>query len=586
MRRTLPALLALLLPACIVVVGNHGVDWEFESDDEGGSCCAEIDGARLLEHIRVLASDEFEGRAPATPGEEKTVEYLVRQLRDSGLEPGNPDGTFVQDVPLVGMTARASGSMRAAGKAIDLHFGEDAVGLTRRFVPSVDVADSEVVFVGYGVVAPEYGWDDVKGADLRGKTIVLLVNDPPVADPSDPAQLDPEVFQGRAMTYYGRWTYKYEFAARVGAAAVLVVHQTGPAGYPWAVVQGSWGRENFEIEAEDGNAGRAAVEGWITEAKARELFTACGKDFDELQRAATTREFHPVALGATANFRVENALRRVASRNVVAKVTGSDPARRDEVVVYSAHWDHLGKAEGEGDTISNGAVDNASGCAGLLEIARSFAATRSQRLVADDGGRRAVLVIDDEPPARTVVFLFVTAEEKGLLGSRWYASHPLYPVEKTLANINMDSLNLWGRTSDVICVGYGQSTLDEVLVRCAGEQGRSVVPDAQPEKGYYYRSDHFEFAKVGVPALYADGGVSMIGRPPGWGQAKADEYVANDYHKPSDEVKPDWDLSGAVVDMELLYRVGREIADGDTWPAWKPSSEFRAVREASLAGAR
>lgn len=568
MRRAVPALLALLLPACIIVVGRDDGHWDFAVD--AGPPCAEIDGSRILDHIRVLASDEFEGRAPATPGEEKTVDYLVRQLQAFGLEPGNPDGTYTQAVPLVGMRARASGSFHvglAGEQEIPLHFGVDAVGLTRRFVPKVDVAGSEIVFVGYGVVAPEYGWDDTKGVDLSGKTIVMLVNDPPVPDPADPTQLDPSMFQGRAMTYYGRWTYKYEFAAQVGAAAALVVHQTGPAGYPWTVVQGSWGSENFEIDAPDGNAGRAAVEGWITLDKARELFAACGQDFEALEKAAATRDFRPVPLGATASFQVENEIRRVASRNVVAKLTGSDPDRSDELVVYSAHWDHLGRIDKEGDSICNGAVDNASGSAGLLEIARSFR-------------------LQDEAPPRSVLFLWVTAEEKGLLGSRWYAAHPLYPLEKTLANVNMDSLNLWGRTSDIVCVGYGQSTLDDVLVRLAAEQGRTVVPDAEPEKGFYYRSDHFEFAKVGVPALYADGGISLIGRPPGWGLAKSAEYTANDYHKPSDEVRPEWDLSGAARDMQLLFRVGLEIAQADEWPRWKAGSEFQAVRAASLAAAR
>jgi Zn-dependent M28 family amino/carboxypeptidase len=577
MRRALPSLLALLpvatlCPGCIVVVDSDdhalealGLEVAGDSPQPEG-----IDGARILEHIRVLSSDEFEGRAPATPGEEKTVDYLVRQLQSFGLEPGNPDGTWTQDVPLVGLRAKTRGSFRVGEKPVELDFGRDAVGLTRRFVPQADVEGSEVVFAGYGVVAPEYGWDDVKGADLAGKTLILLVNDPPVADPADPTKLDPAMFQGRAMTYYGRWTYKYEFAARVKAAAVFVVHQTGPAGYPWTVVQGSWGRENFEIDAADGNAGRAAVEGWITHEKAVELFAACGKDFAALEKAAATKEFRPVPLGATASLHVDNELRRVPSRNVVAKRSGSDPERRGELVVYSAHWDHLGRTEPTGaageDTISNGAVDNASGTAGLLEIARAYS-------------RR-------DAPARSVLFLFVTAEEKGLLGSRWYATHPLYPVEKTLANLNMDSLNLWGPTSDVVCVGYGQSTLEDVLVRLAAEQDRTVVPDAQPEKGAYYRSDHFEFAKVGVPALYADGGLSAIGRPPGWGLAKSDEYTANDYHKPSDEVKPDWDLSGAARDMELLLRVGRDVADAPGWPRWKDGSEFRATREASLGAAR
>jgi len=474
----------------------------------------------------------------------------------------------VQAVPLVGLTAKPSGSIAVQGaesKTIAFSFPADAVALSRRHEPTVDVKDSEVVFVGYGIVAPEYGWDDYKGVDVRGKTIVMLVNDPPVPDSKDPKKLDDSVFKGRAMTYYGRWTYKYEIAAEKGAAAALIVHQDGPAGYPWSVVDKSWSREVFDIETPDGNKGRAAVEGWITLDKALELFGASGKDFRALEASAASKDFAPVPLPAKATFHVESQVRKVDSKNVVAKVEGSDPALREELVIYSAHWDHLGKSEGmPGDNIFNGAVDNASGTAGLLEIAKAF--------------------VHGPRPKRSVLFLSVTSEEKGLLGSRWYATHPLYPLGKTLADVNMDSLNTWGRTSDIISVGYGQSTLDELLVDVAGKANRTVKPDPQPEKGAYYRSDHFEFAKVGVPALYADGGVDVIGQPPGWGLAKGDAFTAKDYHQPSDEVKPDWDLSGAVADLELLVAVGWAIADGNTWPAWKEGSEFKARRDAMLRG--
>ena len=569
MKRNLVPAVLLLSPACIVVLEDEDPPPRYARSlsDAGSAGGSAITAPSLLQRITILASDEYEGRGPATLGEEKTVGYLVNEFKNLGLAPGNPDGTYVQAVPLVGLTAKPSGSIAAGGKTIGFEFPKDAVALSRRHAPSVDVKDSDVVFVGYGIVAPEYGWDDYKGVDVRGKTIVMLVNDPPVPDPKDPKKLDDAFFKGRAMTYYGRWTYKYEIAAEKGAAAALIVHQSGPAGYGWNVVESSWSTEVFDIETADQNQGRAAVEGWITLEKALELCSASGQDFRALEASAATREFRPVALGAKATFHVDTEVRKVASKNVVARLEGADPALKDELVVFTAHWDHLGKRpDAEGDGICNGAVDNASGTGGLLEIAGTFA--RGPR------------------PKRSLLFLAVTAEEKGLLGSRWYATHPLYPLETTLANLNMDSLNPWGRTSDIISVGYGQSTLDEVLVEAAAATGRTVKPDPQPEKGSYYRSDHFEFAKVGVPALYADGGVDVIGKPPGWGLAKGEAYTAHDYHQPSDEVKPEWDLSGAVADLELLVAVGRSIADGKTWPAWKEGSEFKARREAMLGGAR
>jgi Zn-dependent M28 family amino/carboxypeptidase len=564
MRRVSIALLPLL-SACVVVV--HDEKPGSAGGKPASTIADPISASSLLDRIRVLSSDEFEGRGPGTPGEEKTIAYLAKEFQALGLEPGNSDGTYLQKVPLVGLKATPAGSFAVGEKAIALEFPKDAVAVTHRFVPQADVQDSDVVFVGYGVVAPEYHWDDYKGVDVRGKTIVMLVGDPPVPDPKDPSKLDDAVFKGRAMTYYGRWTYKYEIAAEKGAAAAVIVHQDGPAGYPWSVVQSSWSREVFDIDTPDQNQGRAAVEAWITLDKAKELCSACGKDFAALEASSRTREFAPVALSARARFHLETAIRRVESHNVVAKVPGSDPALRDECVVYTAHWDHLGKDESlSGDKIFNGAVDNASGTAGLLEIAKAMRRGPSTK--------------------RSVLFLSVTAEEKGLLGSRWYAAHPILPLEKTLADINMDSLNPWGRTSDVIEVGFGQSTLDDVLIAAAAEQGRSVSAEPQPEKGAYFRSDHFEFAKVGVPALYADSGVEFLGKPPGWGIAKGDEFTSRDYHKPSDEVKPDWDLSGAVEDLELLVRVGRKVADGDRRPEWKEGSEFRARREAMLRGTR
>ncbi|HMB03979.1 MAG TPA: M28 family metallopeptidase [Isosphaeraceae bacterium] len=539
------------------------------SESALGPAIESIAGADLLGHIKVLASDEFEGRAPGTPGEERTVAYLVEQFRKLGLKPGNPDGTYVQDVPLVGFRARsAMGSFRLDGKTIGLSFPTDWVAVSRRQAEDVGVENSDVVFVGYGVVAPEYGWDDYKGRDVRGKTLLMLVNDPPVPDPKDPDRLDPSLFKGRAMTYYGRWTYKYEIASRKGAAAAILVHEDGPAGYPFSVVTGSWGRENFDIRGTDQAKDRVAVEGWVGRDKAQELLAASGYDLDALKASARSRDFRPVPLALRAKFGIKNALRQVRSRNVLARLEGSDPGLREEVVIYTAHWDHLGRDPSlPGDQIFNGAADNASGVAALLEIAQAF--TRI-----------------GPAPKRSILFLAVTAEEQGLLGAKYYAEHPPYPLAKTLADINMDVINLWGRTSDVVSVGMGQSTLDDLLVAVAKERGRIVASDAEPEKGFYYRSDHFEFAKQGVPALDPKGGMHYLGKPADYGRRKHDEYTQNDYHKVSDQVKPDWDLSGAVEDVRLLVEVGYRVAQGERYPEWHPGTEFRARREAMLKAAR
>lgn len=534
--------------------------------DDFAAARSGIGGGAILEHIRVLASDDFEGRGPGTSGEDKTVAYLEDQFRRAGLKPGNPDGTFVQAVPLVGFQAtRTEGTIRPeGGGSVDLKQGADWVAVSRRFVPETVVKGSEVVFVGYGVVAPEFGWDDYKGVDVRGKTVVMLVNDPAVPLDGKSDQLDPKVFGGRAMTYYGRWTYKYEIASAKGAAACLLVHQTGPAGYPWEVVVGSWGRENFDLPAPDDNAARVAVEAWIAESTAQTLCRNAGLNFETLAHEATRRDFRPVSLHARADLKVENRVRRIQSRNVVARIEGSDPTLKTQQVVYTAHWDHLGRnPELPGDRIFNGAADNASGTAALLELARAMASVTPA-------------------PRRSVLFLAVTAEEKGLLGAKHYAEHPLYPLELTLADINMDVINLWGRTRDIVSVGLGNTTLDDVLIAAAKVQDRTVGGDPDSEKGSFYRSDHFEFAKKGVPALNAKGGTDYVGRPADYGKTKRDEYTRNDYHKPTDEVKPGWDFDGASEDLQLLMTVGYEVAQRELFPEWKPGTEFRAIREAKL----
>jgi Zn-dependent M28 family amino/carboxypeptidase len=554
----LASILALLFAGCRQNQTRHAV-----SPAHFGATTPTISAAALLQHIQVLSSPEFEGRAPGTPGEERTVNYLVDQFKSMGLQPGNPtDGSFIQNVPLAGFTAEPTISFVAPGaQAIDLRFPTDAVAWTRRSEPLVKIENDEVVFIGYGVVAPEYQWDDYKGVDVRGKTVLILINDPPVpTDPSDPEKLDDKVFKGRAMTYYGRWTYKYEEAARRGAAAAVIVHQTGPAGYPWGVIMMSSGREGFDLK--DTSTGHCDVEGWVTLESAKRACAAAGRDFDALKQSAVRRDFRPVPLNLKASIAVKTALREIASRNVIAKIEGSDPGLKDEHVIYTAHWDHLGRdPKRPGDQVFHGASDNASGTAMLLELARAFKEVK---------------------PKRTIVFLGVTAEEKGLLGARYYVTHPLYPLRRTLANINIDGINVWGRARDVGVIGAGQSTLEDVVVPFAHAQGRVVVPESQPDKGFYFRSDHFEFAKAGVPALFLDRGTDYIGRPAGWGQAKRQAYIDHDYHQVTDTIKPDWDLTGAAEDAQLLFQVGYAVAQGDANPQWKPTSEFRAAGAARL----
>jgi Zn-dependent M28 family amino/carboxypeptidase len=519
----------------------------------------------ILRHIKTLSSDEFEGRGPGTKGEELSVKYITEQFQRLGLKPGNPDGTYVQKVPLAGFRSEPDATFKAGGKEMHLENLKDYVAVSRRYEERVNVDDSDIVFVGYGVSAPEYGWDDYKGLDVKGKTIVMLINDPAVPDPSNPSKLDPNVFKGEAMTYYGRWTYKYEEASRRGAAACIIVHEEGPAGYGFKVVADSWGRENFDIVSTDKNASRVGVESWITLDRAKELFSAAGQDFDALHKAATTKEFKPVALNAKATFHVKNTLRTIDSQNVIAKLEGTEPTLKNEYVVYTAHWDHLGRDDkAQGDQIFNGAIDNASGVASVLEIAEAFTKLPT-------------------PPKRSVLFMMVTAEEKGLLGAKYYAEHPLYPLAKTLADINIDGVNQWGRTSDITLIGLGNSTLDDVAAAAAQAQGgRTLTPDPEPQKGFFYRSDHFEFAKQGVPALYTETGVKYIGKDPNFAKTKRDEYEKNDYHNFTDEVKPDWDLSGAVEDAQLLFAIGYNVLQGERFPEWKPGTEFKQKREESL----
>ena len=511
-------------------------------------------------HLRFLASDLLEGRAPATRGGRIAEEYIATQLQAFGVKPGVGDSSYFQRVPIDVVKADpATIHVVASGKAnANLRFTDDVV-VWPGSATDASSARGELVFVGYGAVAPEYKWDDFKNTDVRGKVLLVLVNDPPA-----PAS-EPNLFGGKAMTYYGRWTYKYEEAERRGAAGVLIVHTTGPAGYPWHVVVNSNSTEHRLLLRDPAAPAPIGVRGWITDSAATALLAQAGLNMTQLRRQAESRDFRPVSTGITIDASMKNSLQHMSANNVVGVVRGIDPKVRDEYVAYIAHWDHLGIGPAvNGDSIYNGAKDNAVGTAGLLEIARAFSRLKT-------------------PPKRSVLFLAVTAEEQGLLGSQYYTVSPLYPLAKTAAAINMDAINVNGRTRDLTLVGYGASDLDDYARDAAGEQGRIIRPDPEPDKGYYYRSDHFNFAKAGVPAMYADEGTEFIGKPEGYGERVRNDYTNRDYHAPSDEVTADWDLSGSREDLKLFFAVGFRVAEAAKLPEWKPGNEFRAIREKMLA---
>jgi len=518
----------------------------------------------LLAHIKILGSDQFEGRAPGTKGEELSVKYIVDQFKQTGLKPGNPDGTYIQEVPLAGIKNEPRMSFAIGDKITELRYPDDFVASSARLQPEIRINNSDVVFVGYGIVAPEYGWDDYKGFDLRGKTVLMLIGDPPIPDPKDTSKLDEKMFKGKAMTYYGRWTYKYEIAAQKGAVAAVIIHETGPAGYPYSVVKTSWAKENYEIDSPNKNMGAVEARSWITLDAAKKLLADCGQDFDALKKSAITKEFRPVLLSANAYIKIKQQIRSFKSHNVIGKLDGSGPKLQDEYIIYTAHWDHLGRhPELQGDQIFNGAIDNASGVASLIELGAAF-------------------VKLNPPPKRSVLIMATTAEEAGLLGAKFYAEHPLYPLQKTLADINIDTVNPWGKTRDIEDLSDNNSTLDDLLATAAKRNGRVMTPNSQPEKGGFYRADHFEFSKRGVPSLFTGGGKDFIGKPADFGQQKKDDYTAHHYHQVSDEVDPNWDLSGAVEDVDLLFEVGYQVANGDKFPEWKPGSEFKAKRDETL----
>ncbi|HEY0368031.1 MAG TPA: M28 family peptidase [Chthoniobacterales bacterium] len=521
----------------------------------------------LLKHIKVLASDEFEGRAPGSKGEELSIKYIADQFKAVGLKPGNPDGTYLQEVPLAGITTEPTAHFSVNGNTVDLKFPDDYVASSARLQDNINVSDSPIVFVGYGIVAPEFGWDDYKDVDVKGKTILMLINDPPVVDPNT-GELDRKMFGGRAMTYYGRWTYKYEIAAQKGAAAAVIIHETEPAAYPYSVVRTSWSKENFEIDRPNKNMDQVEVRSWITLDIAKKFLADSGQDFDALKQAAVTKGFRPVELnGATATFDIKQQVRSFKSHNVVGKIDGSDAKLKDEWVIYSAHWDHLGKhSELQGDQIFNGAVDNASGVAAVIELAKAYTKL-------------------PKPTKRSVLFMSTTAEEAGLLGAKYYAEHPLYPLEKTLADINIDELNVWGKARDIEETSFGFTTLSDMLGEAAKTQNRTLVPNPRAEKGSIYRADNFEFSKVGVPVLYIGPIEHLLSRAAD-APLRSDEFDAHDYHQVSDEVHPDWDLSGAAQDVQLLFDVGYDVANGAKWPEWKAGNEFKPKRDEMLSRAK
>ncbi|MEM8982711.1 MAG: M28 family metallopeptidase [Pseudomonadota bacterium] len=543
------------LAACSVPPTTTSTDREFDREVALGV---------FSEHVAALSADRMQGRSPASVGEQRTLDYLTAAYREVGLSPV-PELGFLQSVPLVGITPSSTSALSIRGDHANFEFAyrRDAMLWTKRLVAASSIDDSPLVFAGYGIVAPEYDWNDYAGLDVSGKTVVVLVNDPGFAT------RDESLFNGYAMTYYGRWTYKYEEAARQGAAGILIVHENEAAGYPWQVVAGSWAGESFDLVAPDRNMGRASIEGWLSLDAAQRLFAAAGLDYEEQRDRASTRGFKAVDLTLTASATVTNEIAESESYNAIGYLPGS--RYPDEYIVYTAHWDHLGMsatteprnfaANSSSDTIFNGAKDNAAGVAMMLSLARAFAA--------------------GEPPERSVVFLAVTAEESGLLGSAWYAAEPVFPLETTVANINIDAPTLLGPTRDVTVVGFGNSELQELLATFANRQGRELRREPTPEKGFFYRSDHFNFAKRGVPALYAKGGIDHRERGVDYGSAWEADYVANRYHKVGDEYDANWDLRGVAEDIELYYQVGASLAGSRDWPDWYPGNEFKAARDAS-----
>ncbi len=516
----------------------------------------EITGDYMREIIVEISDDSYEGRGPGSRGDVKTREYLAKRMEELGLEPGAADGSWEQKFDLVGVNATQPDTWTFAGHGEELTLKQWDQFIVSSGVQNerATVKDAELVFVGYGIQAPEYDWDDYKGADLEGKILVMMNNDP---------DWDPELFGGETRLWYGRWDYKYLSAARQGAAGAIIIHTQPSAGYPFQVVQTSWTGEQFELPA--GDEPRNQIAAWVTEDTARELIAMADLDLDELREAAYNRDFEPVPLGITTSIELDVNINRVESANVLGLIEGSDPELKDEVVIYTAHHDHLGigTPNDDGDAIYNGAMDNASGVAQVLAMVKAIQAL-------------------PEPPRRSILVALVGAEEQGLLGSKWYAANPTFQPGKIAANLNYDGGNIWGHTHDVTFVGLGKSNIDEIVTLIAKEQGRVVKPDQFADRGYFYRSDQFSFAKIGVPAMYLDTGTSFVDRPPEWGKEQVDHYTDVNYHQPTDEFNDSWNFEGMVSDALLGYWTGLAIANADEMPSWNPGDEFEAARKKAL----
>ena len=514
----------------------------------------------LRGHIRFLSSDLLGGRGPATPGDRLAQQYIAAQMEAIGLQPGAPGGGWLQPLDIVGITSHNPdvASVTKGGDKVDLKYKDDYIAFSGVGTPEARVENAEIVFVGYGIVAPEYQWDDYKGVDLKGKVLLMMNNDPAA---------DPKLFAGKTRQYYGRWTYKYEIAAQKGAAGAIIIHTEPSAGYKWQVVTSSWSGENFSLPSE--GQPEVQIQAWATEEASRRIARLGGQDLDALRAAAEKRDFKPVPLGVSLSLTLRNDVQKKQTANVIGKLPGRDPILGQQAVLYTAHHDHLGMREatkpGE-DVIYNGARDNASGVAAVLAIARAMKAL-------------------PQPPRRTILFAAVAGEEQGLLGSGYLAAHPPAPIGLLAANINIDELGIWGKTRDMIMIGKGKSTLDTVVEAIAAAQGRRhIVGDQNPDKGFFYRSDQFNLAKRGVPAAYLESGVEVVGKPEGWGAAQHAKYEETDYHQPSDELRPDWDFSGAVEDAQFLFYLGVKVAEGKNMPSWNPGDEFEAARKKALAG--
>ena len=520
-----------------------------------------ITAGTLEAPIRFLASDELEGRGPGSRGDQLARLYLATELEGLGLKPGGPNGQWQQPVEFIGIKAQFPKTWSFQGKSgsTDLAWRDDYIAMSGQQSESVAVNDAELVFVGYGIEAPEYQWNDYKGASLKGKILVMMNNDP---------DWDPKLFAGKRRLYYGRWDYKYASAARQGAAGAIVIHTTESAGYPWQVVQSSWGGEQFELPAE--SEPRLQFKAWATDTALRKLLKSNGYDLDKLIQSAHSRKFKPVSLGIKTSLAYTTKLSHVQTGNVAGLLPGSDPKLKDQVVIFSAHHDHfgIGEPDATGDRIYHGAVDNASGCAQVLALARTYMALPAA-----------------ERPRRSLLFLFVAGEERGLLGSKYYSMHPTFPAGKIAANVNFDGGTIFGRTRDVTLVSAGKASVDQVAETVAKYQGRELKPDQFPDRGSYYRSDQFSFARIGVPALFFSSGTDVIGKPPEWGRHAIEEWELKQYHQPSDKLDGSWSFDGMVEDAQLGFYSGWLIAQADAMPTWNPGDEFEATRKKALAEA-